>query len=159
MKIHPRTLLSRLILFSCLWLLLAGAQWKSPAVALLAISGGAFASLSLWPDGWPRIHWKRVPALAFYFFGRSLAGGIDVARRAFSPSLPVAPGFITYETRLGTNAGRVIFTWMIGLMPGSSSVDLDSRNRITVHVIDPALSGREDLAILEDKLAAVIDPN
>lgn len=97
--------------------------------------------------------------LAADFFGRSLSGGIDVARRALSPSLPVAPGFITYETRLDTNAGRVIFTWMIGMMPGSSSVNLDSRNRITVHVIDPAVSGRENLAILEEKLAAVINPD
>jgi len=159
MKIHPGTLLTRLILFSTLWLLLAGAQWKSPAVAMLAIIAGVFASLILWPDGWPRIRWKSVPALTIYFFGRSLSGGLDVARRAFSPSLPVAPSFITYETRLDTNAGRVMFTWMIGMMPGSSSVNLDSHNRITVHVIDPALSGREDLAILEDKLAAVIDPD
>jgi len=157
MKPRPLTVLSRLVLFGAGWLLLAGPRWDTPAVAALAIIGATITSLFLWPPGRAHLRWTRLPTLAGYFAIHSVRGGIDVARRVFSPALPTRPDLLSYETTLSHEAARVLFVWMIGLMPGTASVNLESGNRLTVHVIDTTAHQVDHLRALERHLAAVFD--
>jgi multicomponent Na+:H+ antiporter subunit E len=157
MKARLLAYTTRLFLFAVLWLLLAGTRAESVIIAVVGIAAATIASLVLWPASDLQLRWTRMPALALYFLLHSLRGGLDVAQRAFSPTLPVAPDFIRYETTLGSEAARVLFTWMIGMMPGTSSVHLEQGNRLTVHVIDIGAYNRHHLEVLERKLAVVFD--
>lgn len=159
MKPHPLTVLRRLVLFGALWLLLAGPRGETPAVAALAIIGATITSLFLWPSVRLHLRWTRLPALAGYFAIHSVRGGIDVARRVFSPALPTRPDLLPYETTLSREAARVLFVWMIGLMPGTASVNLESGNRLTVHVIDTTAHPADNLRALERRIAAVFVDN
>lgn len=155
MKPRPLTVLRRFCLFGALWLLLAGPRWETPFVAALAIIGATLTSLFLGPSDRVYLRWTRLPALAGYFAIHSVQGGIDVARRVFSPALPTRPDLLSYETTLSGQAARVLFVWMIGLMPGTACVGLESGNRLTVHVIDKTTYRARDLQALERRIAAV----
>jgi multicomponent Na+:H+ antiporter subunit E len=148
--------LSRLALLALLWVILTSAAPRGPVVAGISVAAATAASIWLWPLRRRRIRWSQLPPLIAYFLWGSLKGGIDVARRAFSPAMPLDPGVIHYESRLESETGRVFFTWMIGLMPGTASVGLDS-STIRVHVIDGRTYGADSLRPLERRLAAVLE--
>lgn len=147
----------RLAFFALLWIFLSAAYWTSTTFVFLAVVSATVTSLLLWRGAEGTIRWIRIPALAVYFLRQSFSGGVDVARRAFSPTMPLDPAFIAYETKLGSEAGRVLFTWMIGLMPGSASVNLEQDNRLTIHVIDRTMYNTEGVRELESRIAAVLD--
>jgi multicomponent Na+:H+ antiporter subunit E len=154
MTAAPAVVAARLAWLALLWIILSGAEFRSPAVAALTVIAATIASVSLWTTRAGSVRWARVPALVLYFARASLVGGIDVARRAFSPTLPLDPGLIRHSTTLGTEDGLVCFVWMVSLMPGTASVGLDG-NRLTVHVIDRRMYGEDALRQLERRIAAV----
>lgn len=159
MKPTALTILSRLALFTLLWLPLAGTRLETPFIGALAIAAATASSLMLWPTAGLHLRWRHVPDLARHFLFRSLLGGCDVARRVFSRRIPIQPAFLHYHTSLRTEAGRVTFVWMIGMMPGTASVDLLLPDRITVHAIDARDYNANDLHDLETKIAAVFNPS
>lgn len=102
-----------------------------------------------------------LPSVSFFFgiFGflpffllLSVRGGIDVARRALSVSLPLAPGCIEYAARLPGESALVFFANCISLLPGTLSVDL-SPGRILVHTLDRHKPVARELAELERRVA------
>lgn len=151
------TVLSRLAIFTLLWLPLAGTRVESPVIGALAILAASVSSLLLWPQSGLYLRWRNLPPLVCHFFVHSLLGGIDVARRAFSRSMPLEPAFLHYQTSIRSEAGRVLFIWVIGMMPGTASVDLQHTDRITVHVIDIREYNESNLRRIEQKIAAVFD--
>ena len=84
----------------------------------------------------------------------SLRGGIDVARRVLSPRLDVAPGFLTYRTRLSGPQARLLFVNSVSLLPGTLAADLQD-DRLTIHALDSDAEFAEDLARLETAVARV----
>lgn len=157
MKLRSQLLpfLVRVMAAAVLWIGLTHAAPKTPAIGIITIVSAALASLLLWPPSGTRLRWRRLPRLAIYFLVHSIQGGLDVARRVFSPHLPVRPGFLIHETQLRHETARLLFLWMIGMMPGTASVDLDRSRRITVHVIDTERYDPTDLDALERHIAAV----
>jgi multicomponent Na+:H+ antiporter subunit E len=147
----------RLLLFGALWTVLAG-DWSHPQIAIVTVAGAVAASLLLWPHRGRRLRWRAVPSLAGYFLWQSLMGGIDVARRVLSPSLPVSPDVIEYDSRIESRGGQVLFVWMIGLMPGTAGVGWQEDGRVRVHVIDRHRYDEGSLRTLESKLRAVLPP-
>jgi multicomponent Na+:H+ antiporter subunit E len=150
-----RMVLSRLVLFGALWSVLAGADWSHPAMAVATVAAATAASLVLWRPAARRLQWGAVPALLLFFLWNSVKGGIDVARRVFSPSLPIRPEVIDYHCTIDHEGGRVLFVWMIGLMPGTAGVGWGERGRVPVHVIDRGMYNADDLRCLENRLLAV----
>lgn len=91
-----------------------------------------------------------------YFANVSVRGGIDVARRAFLPSMPLAPGVVDYELRVEPGeAAAVFFGAVISLIPGTLCVEIDRTNTVVVHVVDLGGDYGVELERLERRVAAV----
>jgi multicomponent Na+:H+ antiporter subunit E len=152
--------LVRLAGFALLWVLLTAASTKNLPLAATVILIATVASLRIWPAHPHRVRWSQLPGLLAFFLWNAIKGGMDVARRALSPGLPVAPELLDYPCRLHSESGRVWFTWMIGLMPGTASVQWRDGGRVVVHVIDRARYDHASLQRLEHKMAALLgDPS
>jgi multicomponent Na+:H+ antiporter subunit E len=143
-----------LVLAALLWWVLAEGEGLSSPLAWLAVLGAAFSTLLL-PPGRPfRLRLVALPGFAFYFLRASVQGGVDVARRALSPAMPLQPGFVPYTTVLPHGAALTFFMAVISLLPGTLSVRLQGR-LLTVHVLDTGLPIRESLESLEAHVARV----
>jgi multicomponent Na+:H+ antiporter subunit E len=151
------SLLKRLLLFLVLWLVLSGGTAHGPVLAVLAVLAATAFSLSLWSPGALRLRLLGFLPLALYFLGASVQGGVDIARRALSPSMPLEPALLQFESKLSSEAGVVLLVWMISLMPGTASVGLEHGRHLTVHVIDRARYGEESLRQLEHKVSRFIE--
>jgi multicomponent Na+:H+ antiporter subunit E len=130
----------------------AASSWTvgAPAVLLAALVGSSLASPR--PAGWRLGGLLRFLA---HFVRRSLYGGIDVARRAIDPRLPLAPAMRSYRLRLPPDgASAVFFVDMVGLRPGSLCAAFEG-DRVTVHVVDRAQPVLDDLRELEVRVAGL----
>jgi multicomponent Na+:H+ antiporter subunit E len=90
-----------------------------------------------------------------HFLRISLAGGFDVARRVFLPSMPLAPAFTTFPLRLGTDtAAATFFVDVVSLLPGTLCAEVNGR-AITIHAIDRERDNHAQLRELEERIAAI----
>lgn len=89
--------------------------------------------------------------LIMFFFIQSLAGGWDVARRAFQKNIRLESEFIDYKLRLPPGKRRTLWITMIGLFPGTLSVALQG-DSVCVHVLDKRLDVMPSLQRFEDYL-------
>jgi len=64
-----------------------------------------------------------------------LKANFDVARRVVSPSLPINPGIVEFETKLDNEFAKMVLANSITLTPGTLTVDLIG-NRYFIHWID-----------------------
>ncbi len=95
----------------------------------------------------------QVAGFMAWFVWTSMLAGASVARRALAPSLPLAPGTISYQTYLPDGV-REIFACCITLLPGTLTANLQD-DRILVHVLDLEADNQSDLRLLERRLAKV----
>ena len=89
-----------------------------------------------------------------FFLIRSLLGGVDVAWRAFHPSMPIDPRLIEYPIQLPPGLPRVFLANTVSLLPGTLSVQLGS-NYLNVHVLTRRKDVLSELENLERKVAAL----
>lgn len=134
------------------WLALnGGSGWL---VGIAAAAAGAAVGATLSPGhAYP---WRPVKLLAFcgYFLLQSLRGGIDVARQALHPDLPIEPCWVEYRLRLPAGQPRTLMLALANLLPGSLVADLDPRTgTVRVHVL--ARGFEPDLEGLETRIAAI----
>lgn len=94
-----------------------------------------------------------VGALGFagLFAVGTVAGAVDVARRALHPRMPLAPGFREFALDLPEGPARVLFANSVTLLPGTLSAEIRG-DRLLVHSID---TGAELDAALARLRAAV----
>lgn len=136
------------------WWALTEGDRAAVAFGLAAAPLVAMVSLRFFPPtGW-RLRW--VPALAFigYFLMKSLAAGVDIARRLLSPRLPLNPGYLSYTTSLPAGSPRWLLANTLSLLPGTLSVTLRG-SQLELHCLDTALPVREDVALTERRIAAM----
>ncbi len=133
---RARSALLRFAGLCLLWLALA--PWTPADAALGAAAAGiaCVASLRLMP---PQAHGLRLlalPGFALRFVAQSCLAGIDVARRAFSPSLPIRPGLIAVPSRFTDPAAAEGFAVVSCLLPGTLPVGAAPDGRMLVHCLD-----------------------
>jgi multicomponent Na+:H+ antiporter subunit E len=140
-----------------LWALLTGASPASWIVGGPTVAVAVLAGYRLRPVVASRI--RTLGALAFlpYFVFHSVRGGWDVARRALHPSLPLAPGRVTYACSLPAGPARTFFLNVASLLPGTLSLG-DEAGIMELHVVDRSLPVSEELAHLEERVARVFGP-
>jgi multicomponent Na+:H+ antiporter subunit E len=121
MSTQPRlTALWRGTGFFLLWMLLM--QSGNPAdlgIGLFASVGATWVSLHLMPPAEGGLHFGRLIALLPHLLGESLLAGIDVARRAFDPRLPLRPGLVSCPLAFPPGFARNTFATITSLLPGS----------------------------------------
>lgn len=145
----PRAVLARWAWLFGFWLLLAGprmiegvtanaaaalsAEWL---VGLLATVAATWVSLRLLPSSPGRLHIGALLRLIAHFLWQSMVAGVDVARRAFDPRLPLKPGLVSYPVGIPAGIGRAAFGAFTSLMPGTLPVGTDSNGALVYHCLD-----------------------
>ena len=148
----------RALLFFGLWLVID--QSAKPAnllFGLVATAGATWASLWLLPPAAGRVRIGTLLRLLPRFLWNSLVAGADVARRAFSPSLPLNPGFVDYPTGLPRGSARNAFGLISSLLPGSVPTD-ENEAAIEYHCLDVQQPVVQQLAAEERAHAAALVP-
>ncbi len=144
------TIISRGILFTLIWWVLTdgtvSSWWIGGPAVVLAVAVGT----ALIPP--VPFMWRRFLRFMPFFFWRSLLGGVDVAWRAFRPSLPIAPTLIDYPLRLPPGLPRIFMANMVSLLPGTLSAALHD-NVLTVHVLDRRQDNLAELRAVEHSVA------
>lgn len=146
--------LNRAALLALLWWLLEEGGLRAPYLAAGVVCAAAGVSLILQPPA--RLRWRplRLPRLVLHMLLMSLLGGWDVARRAFTPALPVQPGLSRYALELRAGCPAVVYTWLVSLTPGTASVALKG-STLVVHALDAHMNVEEKLRELERQVAAL----
>ena len=151
-NIYLRTWLLRLALFSLMWWILTDGAMDSWPVGVPVVLIATLISVMLMPP----LSWSLRGMVLFipYFLWHSIRGGVDVARRALHPQLPISPGLFDYRFRLPPGLPRVFMANTVSLLPGTLSVELDEAV-LLVHVLDETGAINEELNMLENRLADI----
>jgi len=113
-----RSVSGRLIFFFCLWLMLAGWSPKDLPIGFIAACGALWWSLLLAPPRGIRLRPAPLVGLLARFLRGSVVAGVDVAIRALTPRLRLAPGFVTYPLSVPVGGARDAFCFYESLQPG-----------------------------------------
>jgi multicomponent Na+:H+ antiporter subunit E len=153
-----RVVAARALLYFGIWIVVdQSAKPANLAVGVLASAAATWASLKLLPPASGRVRVGVLLMLLPRFLWQSLVAGIDVARRAFSPRLPLAPGFVDYPVGLPRGTARNAFELISSLMPGSVPTD-ETDDRIEFHCLDTQAPVVEQLAAEERAYARALEP-
>jgi multicomponent Na+:H+ antiporter subunit E len=139
----------RALLYFGVWIVVdQSARPANLVVGVLASGAAAWVSLTLLPPDRGRVRLGRLLVQMPRFLWQSLVAGIDVARRAFAPTLDLQPGFIEYRTQLPPSVARSAFKLITSLMPGSVSTS-EGPQHIEFHCLDTRQPVAEQLAAEE----------
>ena len=149
------SLLLRAAGFAILWWVLAEGRLEDPWV--IAVCLGAALAVSAWISPIRPGVWRPLGILRFVpcFLIWSVQGGIDVARRAFHPAMPLRPEILTWTLR-GSRRQSILLAWIVSLLPGTAAVSLEN-GMLRIHVLDSRLPVRKTLRDLERRVAAICD--
>jgi multicomponent Na+:H+ antiporter subunit E len=151
---HARrtTALVRGALLFVLWLLLMpSAKPADLAVGLVAVLAASLASMRLLPPEAGHLRLGALLGFLPHFLWQSVLAGVDVARRALSPRMPLKPGFIVYRVGFRPGLARNEFASITSLLPGSVPVG-DSEDSMVYHCLDLDEPVAEQMAAEERRL-------
>jgi multicomponent Na+:H+ antiporter subunit E len=106
--------------FFALWVvLMPSAKPADLVVGAVAAGLATWTSLRLMPPAAGSVRFRALLMLMPHFLWQSVRSGMDVARRAFDPRLPLNPGFVTCPLGLPPGVARNTFATITSLMPGT----------------------------------------
>lgn len=148
-QLHTRGLVWRVVLLGGLWAVLSGGELDSWLFGVPAVALAAYASRWLAPvgAGW-RLSAAGLARFVPFFLWKSLSGGTDVARRAFSPRMSLDPEVTAYEFRLPEHPARRFMAIVVSLLPGTLSTEVRGGS-LEVHALVRGPGVFEDLELLE----------
>lgn len=149
-----RHFIMSVLVLAFLWAVLTDWRLDAWVFGAPAVLAGAALGLILPQSPRLRLSWRGALAFALWFAVQSVRGAVDVAGRAFSPSMPLRPGFRTYPLVLPAGAPRVFFVNAISLLPGTLSAEIRGGN-VVVHMLDTRADLEAELAVLEARVAAL----
>ena len=153
-----RAILVRGVGYFLLWMIMAGGQPSDIAPGLGAAVLATWISLVLLPPDPTLAHIRplAVLRLAIRFIWTSTVAGLDIARRAFSPSLPLTLGYHHYPVGLPPGTTRNLFTSVTSLMPGTLPAGTDESGRLIYHCLDVGQPVLQELGQEEAELVAAL---
>jgi len=149
---HVQSVGLRAVLFALLWWMLTDGAVDSWLVGAPVVLCAALISVLLLPAFSCSL--TGIVRFVPFFLWRSLDGGVDVARRALHPRLPISPALFGYRWRLPPGLPRVFMANTVSLLPGTLSAEFDEKH-LHVHVLDETTAFAEALEVLEQKVAGV----
>jgi multicomponent Na+:H+ antiporter subunit E len=151
-----RAILVRGVTYFLVWMIMAGGRDADVLPGLAAAALATWISLVLLPldPAFAQVRPLAVLRLAIRFVWGSVVAGLDIARRAFSPSLPLKPGYVTYPVALPPGTSRNLFTSVTSLMPGTLPSGTGDSDGVIYHCLDvdqPVLRdlGQEEARLIE----------
>lgn len=141
--------------FLALWVVLIGLDPLDFAVGVFAAAAATWTSLRLLPPGSHRLRFAALPRLALRFLWQSVVAGVDVARRAFDPRLPLKTGFVVYPTRYPRGPARNAFASLTSLLPGTVPAEDDAQG-LLYHCLDVEQPVAEQLAAEEQAVSRAL---
>ncbi len=119
-----RSALLRGACFFILWLvLMQSLKLSDIAIGASATGVATWVSLRLLPPASGCLRFGSLLSLLPHFLWQSVRAGVDVARRAFTPSLPLQPGMVSCPLGFGPGLARNTFATITSLLPGTVSCD------------------------------------
>jgi multicomponent Na+:H+ antiporter subunit E len=150
--------LARALLYLGVWIVIdQSAKPANLAVGVAATAAATWVSLRLLPPDAGRVRVGVLLRLLPRFLWQSLVAGIDVARRAFAPGMPLAPGFVDYPVKLPRGSARNAFELISSLLPGSVPTD-ETDTTVEYHGLDISQPVVEQLAAEERAYSAALVP-
>jgi multicomponent Na+:H+ antiporter subunit E len=141
-------------LLAALWAGLTGGDAGSWVIGLPAVLAGAAIAGRLAPARLWRLSASGALGFAGWFALQAVRGALDVARRAFDPRLPLAPGWRRHPLTLPPGAPRLVLANAVTLLPGTLTAEL-ARDHLVVHMLDTRADLAADLAPLEARVRAL----
>jgi len=118
------------------WLLLAGTGLADLPAGLVAAAAATWTSLRLLPPSCGRFRYAAMARLALRFGQESIMGGVDVARLALNPRLPLRTGFVVYPVCLPPGMARNAFCALTSAMPGTLPAGTDDNGALIYHCLN-----------------------
>jgi multicomponent Na+:H+ antiporter subunit E len=106
------------------------------AVGAVAAVCAALLSLRLLPPGRGAPRPLPLLRLVMRFLMQSLVAGLDVARRALDPRLPLHPGLVRHRTALPPGTGQALFGALTSQVPGTLAVRSERSGELLYHCLD-----------------------
>jgi multicomponent Na+:H+ antiporter subunit E len=132
-----RPVVVRALGFLILWMMFSGGDAADLLAGAVAALAATWASLRLLPPG-PSLSMRpaALAGLSSRFLCQSVVAGVDVARRALDPRLPLRPGFVVYPVGLRPGPARNAYTTLMSLLPGTVPTGLDKSGGLLIHCLD-----------------------
>ncbi len=131
-----RTALARSAMFFAMWVvLMPSAKPGDLAIGLIATVAATWTSVRLLPREAGHVRFLSLLAFVPHFFWQSVLAGVDVARRALDPRMPLKPGFVDCPVNFPPGLARNEFASIMSLMPGSLPVG-ELERAIVFHCLD-----------------------
>jgi multisubunit Na+/H+ antiporter MnhE subunit len=151
------SVLGRGLFFLGFWLLLSSpdldglsadplAALADAVIALAAVALATWVSIRLWPPGPRAPRTGAMLALTWRFLEQSVLGGVDVARRAFDPRLPLKPGFLAFPAKIRTQPRLAVFATLTSATPGTMAAGRNAEGALVYHCLDTRLPVLDGLA-------------
>ena len=141
-------------LLAIVWWIISDGAAGSWLIGLPAVLIAAHLSVTLNATPTQRVHLISLAEFIPFFLYGSIRGGIDVARRACSPRMRLAPTFLVYPLRLPEGPAQTFFTGIVSLLPGTLSTRIKDR-ALQLHVLDETAQVVKELEALELKVAGI----
>lgn len=151
-----RSAAARAVGFYLLWWVLLGGGPVDLVPAVVAALAAVGVSIALVPARNDRVRAAVLAELLFWLPWQSLIAGVDTARRALDPGLPLNPGFVRYRASLPRGSGRNMFTTLTSVLPGTVPIGTDNDDALVIHCLDVGQPVAAQLAADEARLAQVI---
>ena len=153
-----RAMLTRALLYFGLWVIIdQSAKPANLVFGVLATAAATWVSLKLLPPDTGRVRIGALLTLLPRFLWQSLVAGVDVARRVFSPTMQLQPGFVDYAVHLPRGSARNAFEAISSLLPGSVPT-AETETLIEYHALDLRQPVVEQLAAEEQAYAKALIP-
>lgn len=149
-----RPVVARTLGFALLWVILSEGGTSSAWVGALTVAAAVWASLILVPSRNKSIRWTALPAFLVFFIAGSLRGGWLTAKLALRGVPSLSPISIELPMPFRREAPRTMLIGIMGLMPGTLSVDACS-DRLCIHVLDDHSPAAQETQALIARLAAL----
>lgn len=153
---RTRAILHRAGLFGAIWAVLAARDAGGLIAGLIVVPLAVWLSLALIPARSPMDLWRVALHLPRFVAG-SVAGGVDVARRAFARDMGLSPDWLRVEVDLPEGA-RTALGAEISLMPGTLAAGADGRSLLVHRLTRGGAEGDvlSEVATLEAEIAAML---
>ena len=146
------SIILRTLMFLVMWWVITVGDPASWWIGLPAVALGVTTSYYLMPKS--NVNWYELVKFIPYFIIRSLVGGVDVARRALHPKLPIVPALIDYPLRLPIGLPQVFFINTVSLLPGTLMADSQG-DTLKVHVLDETSGFIDEIRSVELSVAKI----